>query len=85
MTELKLYRYIDDNNIEWHWDGDDVLIFPYYFQIKDFMDLLGASAFDDDGILCVMKHNYFAIYMKDMCENYDIDIETVFPKKDEEK
>lgn len=83
MTELGLYKYIVDNNIEWHWIDDDVLIFPYYFQIKDFMDLLGVSAFDDDGVPCVMKSNYFAIYMKDICENYDIEISVVFPKQDE--
>ena len=58
MTALDLYKYINDNNIEWHYqdnDGtEDVMIFPYSFQIGDFAKLLCQSSFDDGGIALVL-------------------------------
>ncbi len=82
MTELSLYKYINDNGIEWHRrDNDgtpDVIIFPYYFQIEDFKKMLSNSLFDDGGIECRMMDGYFAFWMKDICEYYDVDIDKVF-------
>lgn len=44
MTELELYKYINDNNIEWHrQDNDgtpDIIMFPLTFQIDEFVVLL---------------------------------------------
>lgn len=82
MTELELYKFINDNDIEWHKannDGTpDIIIFPYIFQIEDFSKLLGSNDFDDGGIELRMMSGYFAIWMKDLCDNYDIDMNKVF-------
>ena len=82
MTELELYKFINDNNIEWHrQDNDgtpDVIFFPYYHQIEDFRKILSVSSFDDAGIECRMKDGYFAFWMKDICEYYGVDIDKVF-------
>lgn len=82
MTELELYKFINDNNIEWHKrenDGTpDVVIFPHIFQIEDFQKLLSKSSFDDGGIECRMMDGYFAFWMKDICEYYGVDMDKVF-------
>lgn len=83
MTELTLYRYIKDNSIEWHneinTDGDDdVIIFPYYFHLEEFTQLLSPCSFDDSGITCTLRDGYAAIWMKDICEYHGIDIKKVF-------
>lgn len=79
MKAVDLYKYIQNNNIEWHREEkngeEDVIIFPYFFQIKEFYELLDPTIFDDDGIECVMKDGYLAIWMKDICEYYDIDVD----------
>lgn len=85
MTELTLYKFINDNNIEWHWNqrglSDDVLIFPAFYQIEDFAKLFSPSDFDESGIECTMKDKYFCFWMRDICEAYGIEIENVFPKE----
>jgi hypothetical protein len=82
MTELELYKFIKDNNIEWHKQDNngeqDVIIFPNTTEVKDFQKLLSYEMFDDGGIECRMMDGYFAFWMKDICEYYGIEIEKVF-------
>ena len=81
MTELDLYKFIEQNNVEWHKkDNDgtpDVIIFPYTFHIDDFVKLVDSYA-EDGGIECRLMGKYFAFWMRDLCEYYGIDIERVF-------
>ena len=50
MTELELYKYMTENNIEYHWCEDTVYICPYIFQLEGFVELLPKGVFDDGGI-----------------------------------
>lgn len=84
MTALQLDRYLRDNSIEWSWidqhkDIQDVVIFPYIFQLNDFIKLFSASDFDEDGIECRIKGNYIAIKMRDLLELHDIELSEIFP------
>lgn len=82
MTELQLYKFITDNDIEWHRrDNDgalDVIIFPAPIQIEYFQKILSSGVYDDNGIKCIMREGYFAFWMKDICEYYGIDMDKVF-------
>jgi hypothetical protein len=81
MTELELYKYINDNNIEWHrQDNDgtpDIIMFPLTFQIDEFVKLVKGYT-SDGGIECRLKDGYFAFWMQDLCDYYGIDIDKVF-------
>lgn len=82
MTELELYKYVNGNNIEWHWaennEGvNDVFILPLICQLEEFSKLI-KSSLQDEHITCYMRNGYLAIWMKDICERYDIDIINVF-------
>lgn len=80
MTELELYKFIHENEIEWHReqnDGEsDIIIFPSIFQIEEFNKLVSDTF--EQGIECVMRDGYFAFWMRDICEYYGIDINKVF-------
>lgn len=81
MTELELYKFINDNNVEWHKrDNDgtpDIIIFPYLFHIQDFNKLV-KGYISDGGMECRMLDGYLAFWMKDVCDYYGIDIDKVF-------
>jgi len=85
MEAIDLYKYINDNNIEWHYqdnDGtEDVIIFPYAFQVEDFNKLIKDQV-GDGGIECRMMGGYFAFWMNDICEYYGIELSKVFDPKD---
>lgn len=81
MTELELYKYIHDNAIQWiNSDNDgtlDVMIFPYAFQIEEFATLVKGCNLDE-GIQCILRNGYFAIWMREICDYYGIDMDKVF-------
>lgn len=81
MKAVDLYRYISDNNIEWHRQNnegvEDVIIFPYTFQLEEFNDLI-KNYHKDEGVPAVIKNGYLAIWMLDLCSYFDIDINDVF-------
>jgi hypothetical protein len=84
MTELELYKFINDNSIEWSKEindhREDILIFPYTFQMDKFVELVKDCDFDE-GLICRLKGNYFAIWMSDICESYGIDMNNVFKEE----
>jgi len=84
MTALDLFRYVTENTIEWHYADnggeEDVVIFPFFYQLKEFTKLLSPSSLDEDGIGIALKDGYVAIWIKEICEYYDIEIKEVFKK-----
>lgn len=82
MTELELYKFITDNSIEWHHDNSDgvldVIVFLHIYELADFMKICGSSIFDEDGIDCVMKDGYIAVWMNDICNYHGIEINNIF-------
>ena len=84
MTAIELYKFIERNDIEWHYATnevreEDVMILPTILQINDFIKLLPISIFEN-GVVCVMKYGYFVYWMKDICEHCDIELSEVFDK-----
>lgn len=81
MTELELYKYINDNDIEWHRhynNGEqDVVILPYIFQLEDFAKLI-SNYNTDEGLEMRFQNGYVGIWMKDLCDYFGIDYEKVF-------
>jgi hypothetical protein len=82
MTEVQLYKFINDNNIEWHRhknEGtEDVIILPTLRESIDFVNMLDYCQLDEDGIECRLKKGYLAIWMLEICEYYGIEIENIF-------
>ena len=80
MKATELFSYVNNKAIEYHWHDNDVIMMPLVFEVEEFNKLLPASIFDDDGIECVMKDNYFCFHMRAICEYCGIELEEIFPK-----
>lgn len=91
MTELQLYKFVQDNRVEWRWEinretgyeKDDVILLPYIFHFEDFMKLIG-DAFDEYPLEVKARRDYVAIWMQEICDYFGIEIENVFPKGGDE-
>ena len=84
MTELELYKFVEKNDLEYHWnisDDKDVILFIPNYLLDKWINLLGSSIVDDGGIKCVMKLKYFCFEMSDICEYFDIDMKNIFEKE----
>ena len=82
MTELKLYKFITENNIEYHWYDNEIYMFVNIYLIEEFNKLFTSDIFDDGGIPCTMKNGYFGFKMIDICEYYNIEPENIFINKE---
>lgn len=87
MTELELYKFINDNGIEYHYyncydKNKKIMMFVNIYDIDEFNKLLGKRIMEEEGINCVMKYGYFCFEMIEICEYFDIVPENVFTKKD---
>jgi hypothetical protein len=82
IKELDLYKFIKEHNIEYHWHGDDVIVFIHLFQIEEFAKMIPSGLFDDNGIECHLKDGYMAIMMDSICNYCDIELIRAFPDKD---
>ena len=40
MTELELYKFIEDNNVEIDWRGEQLVIWLHHMDLKDFCELI---------------------------------------------
>lgn len=82
MTELDLYKFITENNVEWHRDENnrvqDVVILPYIFHLEEFCKIAKGFNIDDGGMEIRLMDGYVAIWMNDLCEHFGIDIDKVF-------
>jgi hypothetical protein len=82
MKAIELYKFVTENKIEYHWHGDDVMMFVDDDKISKFNNILPVSIFDDYGISCIMKYSYFCFEMKHICEYCDIELIDIFPNKE---
>ena len=76
MTELELYRFITENEIEWVREKNDVFIIVGFDFIERLVRLLNLDSFER--IECMLKENSIVIWMQEICDHYDIEMENVF-------
>ncbi len=86
MKSIELYKFIEDNGVEWHKHNNDgikdVIVFINTDNIAEFMDMVKTLASDCSGSTCVMKYGYLTFWMRDICDYYGIDIDDVFEGDD---
>jgi hypothetical protein len=80
MEALDLYKFIKENDIEYHWieEGEDVILFVNNRDLPEWNTLLGYHILDEEGLKCTMKDGYLCFEMKDICEHFDIKLSDVF-------
>jgi hypothetical protein len=80
MTELKLYKFVKDNELEFRWHGDDVMLFVNFSELAEFTALLGRFFFDDGGSPVTLNRDCVCVEMKGICESFGLNLANVFEK-----
>jgi len=80
MTELQLYKWIQ--NVECHYNADftELWACPDSDDLNQFFEINSPGIFDDGGIDCKMCHKYIAIDLIPIAEYYGIEIGNVISK-----
>ena len=83
MKELDLYKFVKKNDIEFHWENDEVITFIPFDLLTEFTNMIGSTYFSDFGnnVHNVhMRYDYICIHMSNICEYFNINMEDVFDK-----
>ena len=78
MTELELYRFITDHNVERSKNEDTILVWIYHFLIDDFVKLCWWSTFDEWWLDIRLQEDYICLDITSICECHDIDPDNIF-------
>ena len=63
MNAIDLKNFINNNDIEYHWHNNDVILFVDIYNIMEWNELLGYRILTDGEINCRMKDGYFCFEM----------------------
>lgn len=81
MKATDLLRFVLEENIEYNWHNEDVIMFLPIYQIEGFQKILNCnSVYDDGGIECHMKDGYLAIEMEQIVGYFGFELEDIFKK-----
>lgn len=79
MTELQLYKFVKNNQLEYNHVDGDVILFVDFDSLKEFGELV-KSFVSDGGLDVTLKQDYVGVHMSDLCDYYGVDLLAVFEK-----
>jgi hypothetical protein len=82
MTELQLYKFLRDNDVEMQWHENELMCYLDAWIIGEFCNLADQTLFDDEHIRCWLKKGYISFDLCYICEHYDIEPENIFSKEE---
>ncbi len=80
MTELELYKFIEESGSYTSFDGDKAIMWIYHFNVDDFVKLIGQHILSEGGIEVRLQEDCIAVDMSEICEYHNIELENVFEK-----
>lgn len=85
MKELELYKFIQENDIEYRYQvnyetkKDDLLVWIPFYLVEEFAEMI-KSINSDSPTNCCLTENYLCFWMDDICSYFGIELESVFKK-----
>lgn len=83
MTELQLYKFIEENDVSLRWDGDELIAWISFLWISEFANLLRYDLLSDGGLEVNLQSDCIALDMTEICEHFGIEPENIFAKEEE--
>lgn len=84
MTELDLYKFITENDLEYRWQDnkgeEDLLIWIPFYLLEDFTKMINLDYIGESYLDVVLQSNAICLFLSTVCYAYNIDIETVVEK-----
>lgn len=87
MTELELYKFINNNELEITWncyenkDDELILWIPFYY-LDEFTKMIGYNYLSDGGIEVNLQEDCTSLDINPICEYFDINSENILGKED---
>lgn len=79
MTELKLYKFLENKDMRWN--GDELVVWINFWDLVEFTEMIGYDYFSDGGIEVKLQHQCVAFDIVPICEYFEIEPTDMFEKE----
>ena len=84
MTELELYKFCEEKELDWRGkNNEELIIWIYIWDIDDFVELVGEDFFVEGGYNVNLQYKQIAFDLVPICECFGIDPEHIYKKEDD--
>ncbi len=82
MTELDLYRFLQDNSVETRWDGDVLSAWLSHWHLEEFTKLVGPTLYECGIESRLMSDGSVWVDLAPICDDFGINPKRVVPDTD---
>lgn len=80
MSELDLYKFVQDKEMDWR--GDTLVLWLYPSDLQEFANLIGDNVLSEGGLeVRLLTGGMVGIEMNEVCEWFDIEPERIMKKE----
>ena len=86
MTELKLYKFLNDHELEYRWEiyetkNNEFLVWIPFYLLEDFTEMIGYDYLSEGGINVNLQESYICLNIFDIAEYHEIELENILKKE----
>lgn len=87
MTELELYKFLNENNIEHHWEKDrnrnDIfLVWIPFDLIKEFTSMVGSDYLSAGGTGANLQEDFICLDISEIAEYHEVELQNILKKEE---
>lgn len=83
MNALKLYKFIEENELEIAWRGKELVLWVNFYALEDFAKLIGSGYLCECGTDVNLQESCIALDIVDLCEYFGIEPTDILEKEDD--
>lgn len=83
MTELKLYKFLNDTAQEFRWCNDEFLVWIGFDALEEFTEMIGEDYLCEGGMNINLQHDCVCLDIADLATYHGIDLENILKKEEE--
>ena len=80
MTELQLYKFCEDKELDCR--GDRLILWIPFWQLEDFTKMVGYNYLSEGDIEVILLNDCIALDIVELCEYFDIKPENIVKKEE---
>lgn len=83
MTELELYKFLEENELEYHWEneGKELIAWIPFYHLREFTELLRGNYLTDNELMVNLQDYSIALDLVPIAEYYEIELENILKKE----
>lgn len=80
MTELQLYKFCEDKQLDWRNNNTELILWILFWQLEDFTKMIGYNYLSEGDVEVTLLDDCIALDIVDLCDYFGIEPENIMKK-----